>query len=71
MSGRKYFIYPLMCLVEMIEKRRIKIKIKTLLFGLGEKWENEKYNLYKFSHMPWIKNSCLVKKKQTNNPNIQ
>ena len=52
-----------MCLVEMIEKWRIKIKIKTLLFGLGEKWENEKSNLYKFSHMPCIKNSCLVKKK--------
>ena len=34
---------------------------KTFLFGWKEKWEDKKY-LYKFTHMPLLKNDAQFKK---------
>ena len=52
-KNRKYLVFPLVCLVEGVEKWK---GGKTLLFDWKEKWEDGKCNLYKLTIIPLLHN---------------
>ena len=59
-DDKRDLVFSHMCLVERIEKWRN----RKLIYLVGEKkWEDEKWNWYKLTHMFLLKKLCSIKKK--------
>ena len=59
-DDKRDLVFSHMCLVGRMEK----LRNRKLIYLVGEKkWEDEKWNWYKLTHMFLLKKLCSIKKK--------